>query len=171
MSSPNLTSVDWTAVAELISNGFTGIMLATPWQLRLVACVEMAQDMCLRSFEQVWVSDVLADCQPVGTHVKRNAAALPLRALVEQLPGRYMTVPEDELGSFIHDVQNILLNIQLRSELMARFRGAPSPQPPGPLPGRGSPPHERVAAIFRQFHWWAEHHLSAWKEVGSDGEE
>ena len=165
---PLLTGIDWTRAAELISNEFTGFLLATPWQLRLVACVELAQDLFLRSFDQVWGSDVLAACSPAEYHVMRSAAVLPVRVLMEQLPADYMTVEEGELSDLIHDVQNILLNIQLRGELMARLKGTPSCRPPEPLPGREAPHHQRVAANFRHFRWWAERWVTDWKKACAD---
>ena len=159
-----LSGTDWAKVRDLVSNEFNGIMLATPWQLRLVACVDMAQDLYLRSFDHVWGSDVLVGCQPAEYRLMRTAAALPVRILMERLPADYVTTREEELGDLIHDVQNILLNVQLRSELMARMRGIPSRHPPDPLPGREAPPHQRVAANFDHFRWWADHLMSEWLE-------
>ncbi len=157
-----LSTIDWVKVRELITNEFTGIMLVTPWQLRLVTRVDMAQDLYLRSFDHVWGCDLLADCQPTRYHLMRTAAALPLRNLIERLPGDYVMTREEELGNLIHDAQNMLLNIQLRSELMARMSGLPSHHPPDPLPGRETPPHQRIAANIGHFRWWAKHLVSAW---------
>ena len=157
-----ISGTDWAKVRELVSNEFTGIMLATPWQLRLLACVDMAQDLYLRSFDQVWGSEVLVDCQPTEYRLMRTAAALPVRILMERFPADYVTTREEDLGDLIHDVQNLLLNVQLRSELMARMRGIPSRHPPEPLPGRETPPHQRVAANLGHFRWWADHLMSGW---------
>jgi hypothetical protein len=163
-----LSVIDWVKVRDLVSNEFSGIMLATPWQLRLVTCVDMAQDLYLRSFDHVWGSDLLADCQPTRYHLLRTAAALPLRNLLERFPADYVIAREEELGDLIHDAQNMLLNIQLRNELLARMRGLSSQRPPEPLPGRETPPHQRMAANFGHFRWWAEHLVSDWLQSGTD---
>ena len=125
--------------------------------MRLVASVGMAADHYMGSFENVWGSDVLAGCHADERHVMKSMARQPVRVLVERLPAAYCTVEEPELDKLIHDVQNVLLNIQLRSEVIARRRGEAAPRPPDPLPGRETPAHQRLAANFCHFRWWAEH--------------
>ncbi len=160
-----LNGIDWPAVVELITNEFTSIGLATPWQLRLVASVALAQDLYLHTFEPLWGSNMLADCRPSRQHMMRCAAELPVRGLLEQLSPAYMTVDEEGLGDLIHDVQNGLLNIQLRNELTARLRGAAADCPPEPLPGREAPVHQRLAANFRHLRWWSEYLVAGWQEL------
>lgn len=160
-----LTGIDWPTVKDLVTNEFTSVGLATPWHLRLVATVALAQDLFLRTFESLWGSDLLVDCKPNPEHVMRSAAVLPVRVLVDQLSPDYMTADEGELGDLIHDVQNALLNIQLRNELTARLQGAPANTPPEPLPGRESPPHQRIAANFRHLRWWSEYLVAGWQKL------
>jgi len=166
---PLLTGIDWNAVVELVSYEFTGVILATPWQLRLAATVELALELYLGSFELVWGNDLLADCQPAERSIMARAAALPVCALVEQLPAGYLTVEEAELGQLIHDVQNVLLRIQLRNEVMARLKGVSARRPPEPLPGREAPSSQRIAANFRHFRWWAEYLTAGWEKSGVGG--
>ena len=163
---PLLDRIDWNAVLDLVSDDFAGIMLATPWQLRLAASIDMAMELYLRSFELVWGSDVLGGCQPSDQHVLANAAELPVSILVKQLPADYVMSEETGLGKLIHDAQNTLLKIQLRSEVMARRKKILPSRPPGRLPGRETPLHERVAANLSHFRWWAEHLTASWKELG-----
>ncbi len=151
-----IAETDWGAVAGLVSDEFSGLVLATPWQLRLAASVDMAVDLYLGAFEPVWGVDVLSGCRPEEWYVQGSAAALPVSMLVENLPADYCTVAEDDLGMLIHDAQNVLLNIQLRNELMSRRRRVPSQRPPDPLPGREASLHQRVAANFQHFRWWSE---------------
>ena len=160
-----LTGIDWPTVKDLVTNEFTSVGLATPWQLRLVATVALAQDLFLRTFESLWGSDLLDDCKPDPEHVMRSAAVLPVRVLVDQLSPDCMTADEEELGDLIHDVQNALLNIQLRNELTARLQGAPANTPPETLPGRESPPHQRIAANFRHLRWWSEYLVAGWQKL------
>lgn len=167
---PLLDSIDWNAVLDLVSDDFFGIMLATPWQLRLAASIDMAMELYLRSFELVWGSDVLAGCQPSEQHVLADAAELPVSILVEELPADYVMSEETELSKLIHDAQNTLLKIQLRSEVMARRKKILPGRPPGRLPGRETPLHERVAANFSHFRWWAEHLAASWKELDRMGD-
>ncbi len=155
-----LNNTDWAAVVDLVSDEFSEIVLATPWQLCLAASVKWAAELFTRSFELAWGSDVLADCDFLDSHLAASAAAHPVRVLVEQFPADYLTVEEEGLGILIHDVQNKLLAIQLRNELVSRLRGIPSEQAPEKLPGREAPPHFRIAANFRQFRWWS-NYLSA----------
>jgi hypothetical protein len=82
----------------------------------------------------------------------------PLRVLVEYLPSAYCTVPESELGNLIHDMQNILHNIQLQNEILSRRDvSIPVTTPPDPLPGKEIPNHQRMAAIISHFRWWIEY--------------
>jgi len=152
-----LNAIDWDHVFDMVRDEFCGMMLATPWQLRLAAAHDMAVDSYLNSFALEWGSSVLDGCQPTERDVMRSAAELPMRVLVEQFPAQYCTVEEDGLPKLIHDVQNVLLNIQLRNEVISRRRGAPTEWPPEALPGREAPSHQRVAANFGHFRWWVEH--------------
>lgn len=155
-----LSKTDWALVADLVSNEFNEIVLATPWQLRLAASVEWAVELFTRSFDLVWGSDVLAACCPLDSDLVLGSAVHPVRVLVEQFPADYLTVEEEALGDLIHDVQNKLLGIQLRNEVLSRLQKLPSEQAPEKLPGREAPPHDRIAATFRQFRWWSRY-LSA----------
>ncbi len=159
------SGIDWPAVKELVANEFTTVGLATPWHLRLVANVALAQELHLRTFESLWGRDLLGDCKPSQQHVMRSAAVLPVRVLVEQLSPAYMTVDEADLGDLIHDVQNALLNIQLRNELTARLQGVAPSCPPDPLPGREAPPHQRLAANFGHIRWWSGYLVAAWQQL------
>jgi hypothetical protein len=162
-----LDGIDWPAVKALAANEFTTIGLTTPWHLRLVASVALAQDLYLHTFESLWGSDLLDDCKPSQRHVMRSAAVLPVRVLVEQLSPAYMTVDEAELGDLIHDVQNALLNIQLRNELTARLQGVAPNCPPEPLPGREAPLHQRLAANFGYLRWWSEYLVASWQQASA----
>jgi hypothetical protein len=151
-----LTTIDWYRVADLVTEEFETLLVATPWQIRLVASVAEAVSFTFRSFELLWGADILAGCQPSDGDVRLSAAMLPVRTLVERLPADYLTADESDLGSLIHAVQNVLQNIQMRNELWARIRGVPPRRPPEPLPGRETPPHQRVDALFRHLRWWTD---------------
>jgi hypothetical protein len=151
-----LMRIDWGRVADLVTGEFETILVATPWQMRLVASVAEAVSFTFRSFELIWGAHILAGCQPSDGDVRLSAAMLPVRTLVERLPAEYLTADEPDLGSLIHAVQNVLQNIQMRNELWARIRGVAPPRPPEPLPGRETPPHQRVAALFRHLRWWTD---------------
>ena len=149
-----LQQIDWPAVAGLVSDEFARIMLASPWQLRLVAAVSRAVDKFLLSFDRVWGVDLLTDCNPDNRAVRSSAAALPAKMLVERCPADYCAVAEADLPMLVHDLQNVQLNIQLRQEVLARRLGGNSQQPPTILPGREAPVDERVAANRDHFRWW-----------------
>ena len=147
------TAIDWRRVADLVTGEFETILVATPWQLRLVATVAEAVSLTFRSFEPVWGADLLGDCRPSDDDVRLSAAVLPVRTLVERLPAEYLTVDESHLGELIHGVQNVLQNIHMRNELWARIRGVAPRRPPDPLPGRETPAHQRIEALFRHLRW------------------
>jgi hypothetical protein len=151
-----LATIDWHRVAELVAGEFETLLVATPWQIRLVASVAEAVSFTFRSFELIWGADILAGCRPSDDNVRLSAAMLPARTLVERLPAEYLTADESDLGALIHAVQNVLQNIQMRSELWARIREVAPRRPPEPLPGRETPPHQRVAALFRHLRWWTD---------------
>ena len=151
-----LASIDWPRVADLVTGEFETLLVATSWQLRLVATVAEAIGSILRSFELVWGADILAGCRPSAADGRISAAMLPIRTLIERLPVDYLPADESELGGLIHAVQNVLQNIQMRNELWARIRQVEPRRPPEPLPGREAPPHRRVAALFRHLRWWSD---------------
>jgi hypothetical protein len=151
-----LAAIDWHRVAELVMGEFETLLVATPWQMRVVASVAEAVSFTFRSFERVWGADILAGCRTSDEDVRLSAAVLPVRTLVERLPADYLTVEESELGGLIHAVQNVLQNIQMRNELWARIRGVAPRRPPEPLPGRETPPHQRIDALFRHLRWWTD---------------
>jgi hypothetical protein len=151
-----LATIDWQRVAGLVTGEFETLLVATPWQLRLVATVAEAIGFTLHSFEPVWGADILAGCRPSEADVRKSAGVLPVRTLVERLPADYLPAGEPELGGLIHGVQNVLQNIQMRSELWARIRQVEPRRPPEPLPGREAPPHQRVAALWRHLRWWTD---------------
>jgi len=151
-----LAAIDWPRVAELVTGEFETLLVATPWQLRLVATVAEAISSVLQSFEPVWGADLLADCRPSQADARISAAVLPVRTLVERLPADYLPVADSELGDLIHAVQNVLQNIQICSELWARTRQVEPRRPPEPLPGREATPHQRIAALFHHLRWWTD---------------
>ena len=58
----------------------------------------------------------------------------------------------------MQDLQNKLLNIQLRTELFSRMEYSVAEMPPEPLPDRGAPNHVRIEAIAIQLEWWADYY-------------
>lgn len=157
----SVDSVDWNQISQLVSDEFDIVLLATPWQLRISAMLCLAADQAIQSFELVWGADLLSDCIPGSASIWTSVAFKPLRVLVEELPSLYCTIGEEELGTLIHDTQNILHNIQLQNEILARRVGLTPRTPPDPLPGKEIPNHQRVAAIISHFRWWLDYLLPA----------
>lgn len=162
-----LQGIEWTRVTELVSGEFGELLVAAPWQLRLVALERMPIQLELQSLQWIWGSKILSDCSPQLCDVLSQAAGQAIRFLVEELIGGYLIKPDEELGAHVHAVQNVLLNIQLRNELLGRARGVVVGQPPEPLPGRGTPVYLRVAANVTHFRWWSERLSSEWREMVS----
>jgi hypothetical protein len=52
-----------------------------------------------------------------------------------------------------------MLNIQLEHELLGRLQGLERFVPPAPVPGRDTPPRQRLDAIFQHLDWWTEYYV------------
>ncbi|MBN1318817.1 MAG: hypothetical protein JXA42_25275 [Anaerolineales bacterium] len=153
----SLSTTDWNNVTQLVSDEFDNIFVASPRQLILAATVRLAADLAILSFECIWGADILADYIPNEQNIMTSMVFKPLQVLVENLPSLYCTVPESDLGNLIHDTQNILHNIQLQNEILARCDSLSPFMPPNPLPGKEIPNQQRIDAIFRHFRWWVEY--------------
>jgi hypothetical protein len=152
-----LSGIDWESVAQLVSDEYDSILLATPSQLLLAACVRLAVDIAIFSFEHIWGADILSGCIPGEQDILTSILFKPMQVLVKDIPSAYCTISEEALGLLVHDTQNILHNIQLQNEILARRDSSPPFTPPDPLPGKEIPNHQRMAAIIDHFRWWVDY--------------
>jgi hypothetical protein len=153
-------AVDWTAVTQLLDEQYYNLWVTTAAQFRLALRLERPLYSRLRRFNHLWGHDVLADLPSDRRLLFRQAARLPSGLLIDSLPHAYLSQEENDLHPLLHDFQNQLLNIQLQHELLMRSHQLGPAAPPQPLPDRERPSPERVAAIFYQLDWWADHYTS-----------
>jgi hypothetical protein len=85
----------------------------------------------------------------------RQAAIVPARIEIDELPHAILSQDDEALHRIIHDFQNKLLNVQLTHELLIRFGEVERFTPPEPLPDRTRPAIERIQAILQHTRWWA----------------
>jgi hypothetical protein len=153
-----LTSINWGSVASRVAGEYRGLRLTTPAQLRLVLRHEAAADHALGSFEHAWGLDVLSDLNIDRWRILRNLARLPSDILIDTLPRSLIVCNDSDLPVLVHDLQNKILNIQLRTELLSRMEYSVAEMPPDPLPDRTSPNRIRIEAIANQLEWWASYY-------------
>ena len=155
-----ILNTDWHAVSALVEKQCDGLQLVTPQQFQLMIEYVYPLEHLLTAFTLDWGADVLADVNIDRRFIMRSAGRLPSTTEVETLIGRFLTCEEAEMGMLVHDFQNKLLNIQLRHELLVRYKHAPLTGPPDPLPDRSEMPARRIDAIFRHFNWWANYYTN-----------
>jgi hypothetical protein len=154
-----IVSINWESVANRIAGEFRGLQLSTPAQLRLILKLEGSADFALGTFEHAWGVDPLADLDIDRWRVLRDLATLPSQSLIDTLPRSLIVCDDNDLPVLVHDLQNKLLNIQLRNELFSRAEYSTASIPPKPLPDRRAPNHVRIEAIADQLEWWTEHYF------------
>ncbi len=155
-----LYETDWEGIGAQVEGQCDGLRLTNPQQLRLAIEYVYPLEHLLTSFQLDWGADILADVSPEKRYVMRGAGRMPSTYEIDLLPQKFLTCEEDELGKLIHDFQNRLLNVQLRHELLIRFKHAATKAPPESLPDRTEVPARRIGAIFRHFNWWANYYTN-----------
>lgn len=153
-----IRAISWRSVASRIAGEYRGMQLSTPVQLRLILQLERAADYALGTYEHAWGSDPIADLDSDRLLVLRDLARLPSDILIDFLPRSLIICDDDDLPVLVHDLQNKLLNVQLRNELFSRVQYSVAAMPPEPLPDRSAPNHVRIEAIANQLDWWADHY-------------
>ncbi len=157
-SAEQLSSINWSKLAERLGKEYKGFYVTSSQQLRLICHFETPLDLFFKRIKRTWGEDPLRDLTPTTRYKLRQAARRPSTILLDTLPQAYLTNRDDEMGKLIHDMQNRLLNVQLEGELLARLGLTPLAKPPVPLPGREASAPERINAILAHLDWWSEHY-------------
>ncbi len=153
-----IASADWSQVASRVTDQYRGLRVTTPSLLRLVVKYEDSANYLVKSYHHAWGADPIGDVEISLPNALRGLARLPSALEVSGLPHAYVTAEDADLSMLVHDFQNKLLNIQLRSELLCRTLDIPASTPGKPLPERDAPPTERINGIFSHLDWWADHY-------------
>ncbi|MGD2077869.1 MAG: hypothetical protein PVH18_05775 [Chloroflexota bacterium] len=155
-----IASTDWAQVADRVTDQYRGLWVTTPSLLRLIVTYEDSASYLVDSYHHAWGADPLADMQIPLAKALRGLARLPSGLEVVDLPHAYVIAEDADLSMLIHDFQNKLLNIQLRSELLCRTLNIPATTPGTPLPEQDAPATVRIDAILEHLHWWADHYAT-----------
>jgi len=153
-----IATTDWSQVASRITDQFRGLHIATPSLLRLVVRFEDSANYLVQSYHHAWGADPIGNIDIPLAYAYRGLARLPSALELSGLPHAYITAKDADLSMLTHDFQNKLLNIQLRSELLCRALDIKASVPEDSLPERDAPANERIDAILRHLHWWADHY-------------
>ncbi|MCP5094581.1 MAG: nucleotidyltransferase domain-containing protein [Chloroflexi bacterium] len=156
LSPQQIIRTDWSRISETVDKYTLGIEITNTVQMCLSASYERPLDVHFRKFEHVWGPDFIPALDLSPTQIFRQAARFPSHILVDSLPDAVLSQDDDALHKIIHDFQNKLLNVQLEHELMVRFGMVDRFTPEEPLPGRDTPPRQRIEAIFKQLEWWSD---------------
>ncbi|KAA3656217.1 MAG: nucleotidyltransferase domain-containing protein [Chloroflexi bacterium] len=155
---------DWSRISESMGKQYLGIEVTSTVQLCLSAMFERPLDVFFRKFEHNWGPDFLPALTLSPHQIFRQAARLPSHIQVDSMPNAVLTQDDTALNTIIHDFQNKLLNVQLEHELLCRFEMVERFTPPEPLPGRDTPPTQRIVAIFKHLQWWADYYAGQLKD-------
>jgi hypothetical protein len=155
-----IASTDWPQVADRVTDQYRGLRVTTPSLLRLMVKYEDSANYLVQSYHHAWGADPIGNVEISLINALRGLARLPSTLEVSGLPHAYVTAEDADLSMLIHDFQNKLLNIQLRSELLCRTLDIPTSTPGRPLPERDAPATERIDGILNHLDWWAGHYAS-----------
>lgn len=147
-------SIDWVSVANRVADQYRAVRMTTPKQFRLIVQREMASDFHLNSFDHAWGVEILEGVRAALRRVLRELALAPSEILVSTLPRAYVCSHEADLAMLIHDLQNRLLNVQLKHELLCRIESWPVDLPPSKLPDRDADIRLRLDSAVRHLDWW-----------------
>jgi predicted nucleotidyltransferase len=153
-----ILNVDWAGVANRIGDEYRNLEITTPSQLQLWLLYESPADYYLENLIHVWGSDPIENLEPEKWRVYRHLGRLPSNLQLIELPHAYVNASEAELAMLVHDFQNKLLNIRLRSELLCRLEGTELQLPPESLPDRHADHEEGIRAINLHLDWWANYY-------------
>jgi hypothetical protein len=166
--SKRVGSIDWVSVANRVADQYRAVRLTTPKQFRLLVQREMASDFHLNSFDHAWGVEVLAGVQATVLRVLRELALTPSEILVSTLPRAYICSNEADLAMLIHDMQNRLLNVQLKHELLCRIEGWPVDLPPSKLPDRDADIRLRLDSAVHHLEWWTDFYFEKMVDCAGD---
>jgi len=162
-----IASTDWSQVAGRITDQYRGLRVTTPSLLRLIVKHEDCANYLVQSYHHAWGADPIKDMDIALPDALRGLARLPSALEVSVLPHAYVSAEDADLSMLVHDFQNKLLNIQLRSELLCRTLDIPTSTPGTPLPERDAPATERIDGILKHLDWWADHYAALAQHVGA----
>jgi hypothetical protein len=117
--------------------------------------------MFLNTYHHAWGVDPLASLPVKRWRVYRDMARLPSEIQTVTMPATFVTTGDRDLAMMIHDYQNRLLNLQLRSELLSRTTKTSVVKPPDSLPDQAASASERLQAIYSNLGWWADFYTEA----------
>lgn len=160
-----INSVNWPAVADRVADQYRGLQIASAAELRLMLQFNASASYHLRSYHHAWGMNPLADFQLLSWRVYQDLGRYPSELLLSTLPHTYISTADSDLAMLVHDLQNKLLNIQLRNELHCRIDQLQVTLPPVPIPGRDAPFSNRIDAIRSHLEWWADYYSSAMQEA------
>jgi hypothetical protein len=113
----------------------------------------------------MWGADVLGDLQADEPTLLRQLARVGSEQRVEKVPLDYLIIEDSAISKLIHDTQNVLLNAGLRAELFARFTGREFDLPLWTPPGRETPQHQRVMAVWERWREVTTYYARMWREA------
>jgi predicted nucleotidyltransferase len=163
-----MLSTDWAEVAARVEGKYQSLLVTTAGQLRLILKYELAADYHLYNYVHAWGGDPIDGLDIADWRVLRHLARLSSELQIATLPQAYIEADESALSMLVHDFQNKLLNIQLRSELFGKISGRKSRTPPLTPADRNAPIHERVESIYQHVAWWSDYHAAEMEHLRAD---
>lgn len=160
-----IKSTNWKAVADRVTEQYQGLQVSTAAELRMILQFNTPANYHLQSYTHAWGIDPLAGIQISPWRVYRDLARYPSELLLSTLPHTYISTADADLAMLVHDLQNKLLNVQLRNELLCRIDQIEVTLPPYPIPGRDEPISIRIDAICSHLDWWVDYYSSAMHEA------
>jgi hypothetical protein len=155
----------WQRLSERADGHYRSIHVTTAKQLRLLAGIDDAADYFLGYYARIWGQDILGDLDIDHKRVLRDLGRWPSYLALAEMAQLLASSADNELFMLVHDLQNKLLNVQLRNELFSRRLGLKPQAPPITLPEPSAPVQQRLEAVSAHLLGWADHYWEAMHSV------
>jgi hypothetical protein len=149
-----IATTDWPALIAGLGEQYNRILVTCETLLRLIWTWEAPSDLLFGRYGLVWGDDVASGMKVNERAVLRELGRLPSHLLVQELPSILLNTEADELSTRLHDLQNQLLNVQLRHEVFDRVIGFEQAIPQVRPPDRVLSLSERMTAAAAFLESW-----------------
>lgn len=161
---PTQPVADWSAVQAQFAPTWQRFLLTSSALLPLIARHELVMLFTPGRFRLVWGTEHLS--APPLPVLLQHALRTVLETAVWRLTSGYLTHPDEQLNLFFHDMQNLLLRIQLQHDVLSLFHYLPD-RPTPTLPAqRGLPPDQRFASLWNCLNEWVDHYRQLLDDYG-----
>lgn len=155
----------WNTMVSSLGKSFRTVHVLPMSILRYHLIHNEPASLLLQNLELLRGPDILADLRPPLWLVYQELGLKASTVLAQRFPQAYLLTDESKLRAVEHDYQNVLLNIQLRNELICKINHLPIDVPRETKLPQEAPHEDRISYLLARLAWWTRHYLAQMKEI------